>query len=810
MILKTLSIDVFAGLSSREFSFEPGLNVVLGPNEAGKSTLFRAVALALTTPSRLGKRDADRILARYLPVSGGDTIAVELSFDHDGRTYRLARRWGGSPATRLELPDGGLITSDEEARQVLVSCFPAPQATVESVFLARQSGLGDTVARLKERPEVFTSLSDLLRRSVLESAGVSVEGFRRLVEEEIRAAFGRWDRDRKMPEQGRGIDRPWKRDAGRVVEAWYRVERVKRDLERLEAGERELASRIERIATLEAELSEVSGFLDEHRGAFEAVSRIEVLDATLGAKREALTTIRRDYDRWPELEREAKEAADEIARLEASVETLVSSLDQARAAERDAAKYASLAERKRRVDEARVALAELEQDDAVARPVTRAQYESLRSMRGDHEELSRALASGHLTVTAHSDADTTIEVTEHGTGAREIRLEAGHPDTQRFAGAVSIAAGGVELHIQSGVDDPVDLGNRLREIEHQYTSLLASVGVADLDEAAKRSEAYQRARIRIESLEADVAGLLDGSSYDEIAGALEQRSATEAGSVEELASELARDRERLSHQSARFAETQAAIEGLRSTYASRDGAFSAMTRVAGEVSQLEAERKTLPGIPETFDDGSSFRVAMERAEHRREAIKAERERLVIDRIEIEASLPDISAEELEREYQTARHEFERELTRGNALSRVLDHTNRLLETPDNALFDRVETHFARLISRATCERYTGSRGWEGVPDVAMRSDGLALDYAKLSAGTKDLFSLCLRLALVACYTEQSEGFVMLDDPLVDLDPVRQQTGATMIEEFSDTTQRIVFTCHPGHADLFRAGNRVPL
>ena len=58
MILRRLQLHPFAGSADREVRFEPGLNVILGPNEAGKSTLRRALRQALLVSTKLSKREA--------------------------------------------------------------------------------------------------------------------------------------------------------------------------------------------------------------------------------------------------------------------------------------------------------------------------------------------------------------------------------------------------------------------------------------------------------------------------------------------------------------------------------------------------------------------------------------------------------------------------------------------------------------------------------------------------------------------------------------------------------------------------------
>ena len=51
------------------------------------------------------------------------------------------------------------------------------------------------------------------------------------------------------------------------------------------------------------------------------------------------------------------------------------------------------------------------------------------------------------------------------------------------------------------------------------------------------------------------------------------------------------------------------------------------------------------------------------------------------------------------------------------------------------------------------------------------------------------------------YMEDREGFIIMDDPFVDLDPQRQKQAAQVIRDFAKGKQVIIFTCHPAHANL---------
>jgi exonuclease SbcC len=51
------------------------------------------------------------------------------------------------------------------------------------------------------------------------------------------------------------------------------------------------------------------------------------------------------------------------------------------------------------------------------------------------------------------------------------------------------------------------------------------------------------------------------------------------------------------------------------------------------------------------------------------------------------------------------------------------------------------------------------------------------------------------------FLEGMSGFLVLDDPMVDLDLERQQLAADVLKDFAQGCQMIVFTCHPAHAAL---------
>jgi DNA repair exonuclease SbcCD ATPase subunit len=80
-----LELEGYGKLVDRRFSFAPGLTIVSGPNEGGKSTLIDAIVAVLYGPGRKDEREAKR------PWSGGRYRATLRYALHDNREFEIQR-----------------------------------------------------------------------------------------------------------------------------------------------------------------------------------------------------------------------------------------------------------------------------------------------------------------------------------------------------------------------------------------------------------------------------------------------------------------------------------------------------------------------------------------------------------------------------------------------------------------------------------------------------------------------------------------------------------------------------------------------
>ena len=145
MILRSIQLHPFAGVTDGRFRFEPGMNVVLGPNEAGKSTLVRALQAVLFESTRFTKTHWTKELQQYVPRSGGDNFRVELECDADSKTYRITKSWGPDSRSELVLPSGDSVTDPTDVDTQLAEVLTLKPGTWRNILIAPQAALPGTL-----------------------------------------------------------------------------------------------------------------------------------------------------------------------------------------------------------------------------------------------------------------------------------------------------------------------------------------------------------------------------------------------------------------------------------------------------------------------------------------------------------------------------------------------------------------------------------------------------------------------------------------------------------------------------------------
>jgi uncharacterized protein YhaN len=109
MRLHRLRITSFAAIGNVDVELGPGLNVLYGPNDLGKSTVVAAIRLGLLLPH------TSTHCEQYVGWTGGDDPIVEMTFQtEDQRIWRVKKQFGKSGSSLLQESKNGQDFDDVE------------------------------------------------------------------------------------------------------------------------------------------------------------------------------------------------------------------------------------------------------------------------------------------------------------------------------------------------------------------------------------------------------------------------------------------------------------------------------------------------------------------------------------------------------------------------------------------------------------------------------------------------------------------------------------------------------------------------
>ena len=166
MRIRRLQIKDFRRYRDLDVDFAPGLTVVRGPNEAGKSTIQRAIELAITRRATSGANDLNALRPWDAPGDARTVIGIEFEQDEDDavKTGSLEKVFGGSKGTVDLHYDGQHITDPTLSDQVVAELTGIPtEAFFRSTASVRHHELADLArdeAALRDRLQASISGAD--------------------------------------------------------------------------------------------------------------------------------------------------------------------------------------------------------------------------------------------------------------------------------------------------------------------------------------------------------------------------------------------------------------------------------------------------------------------------------------------------------------------------------------------------------------------------------------------------------------------------------------------------------------------------
>lgn len=796
MIVKSVRMAPFGGLHGKEVTFKDGLNVVLGPNEAGKSTMVGALFAVFFLPTNLHRNSPlwKDYLARFLPYGVGDTIEVAVNFQCDAKDeYLLTRSWGAARNCRLESASGVVISTEEMVQEKLLSLLRYGRGTYESILFARQEDMLKTVELISQNQEAVATLGDVLRTAFLQSGGVSPEELAQELAQAKKDLLANWDLQRDGPKKNRGVDNPYVKNVGKLLSAYYEKESLRRQLQAAEEAEKKVEvalAALEKTSAEKAALLLQKVALEKLENDVYRRAKLEPKIGTLRLQEEKLKLIN---SQWPREKERLANITSSIEQNQIRLKTLSKDLELAKAA----VEAKKMRERYLAAKPLQEELLALEAKLASLPAVTGEDVTWLQQQQNLIANKQAELQAMELVAKVSLTKPQTVTVKSTSPAVQQITVT----DEALFKGEgyLQFTAEGWSVYVQAGRCDVEALLAEIQTLQTARESKLQQLSLQNISEARQMLELRQALTSQIERLRAKLEAVLQGQAYTELAKAAASCPDTMMREPESILTEYSQVQVELTHAISQKEEIQQRLKAWEKEYGYHETVMEQLATILNEKRQAESELSQLAPLPAAYTDTDSFFAALKELRRRTQEVEelflTAKEQL----LEAQQEQGEETAEDIKVRYREAEDYFSRIKEEAALLLKVEAKFNQLMSQLNEKTFTPLYTAFCRYLGPATAYRYQAAELEGTLPNRLEAADGTALSLEFLSTGTARGMALALRLAMAEFLLEQRNGFLVMDDPLVDLDPQRKAHAAAMVREYAKQRQVIITTCDPDTA-----------
>lgn len=784
MNIKTIKTRQFAGIKNKEVELESGLNILVGNNETGKSTLIELIYQMLYRNSKLSKREDKDFFEKYIPSNEkGDVVDGTLVFTTSEGEYTLNKKWGVVSECELVDSDGNITANEEKIREVVAAELIYKQGLYDDVVFVSQNNKLNVVEhilnKLDKKAAVKQDLVSIIAAEGMTSTeGISPEDIEKIIQSKLDALSGHWDFVMDGPEKRRGIENPWAKDVGIILKSYYQLAELEEKLRKGEMVEKAIEADNIKIHEAKKKFEEHSAEKYEYEKYAEILATYKSgmkLRQEYKIKQEE---INRDLISYPEL----------IKSYEKAVE-----LDVLLKAEKIINSYRSIEGMKNKLSEARALVdGKMKVDADDERRLTEAETAIIG--------LNARLSNLDLAASIKKLGTADIIVKSVATG-KNIDISTGNFDINE---TVEITIPGImNLIITARGVDVEEIKKQLAEATAGYNAILNKYKVLNIKELRAKKEEYAELLKRFEFVNEEYNRLTTGVElskleleYNEVKGKEEQFTG-----LNEKIEELCKSEPITSF----IAKQEQKIEIIRDKYGKDDtvnAMKSCLSKVEVEIGKLDSIEDDAANIPEKYlkltdlDEYKSYLNSnIDNANYNikeAEAVLREDER----------KLGDVALDDLRIYIDDAALELQRhkdEYERWKHILEVLENTRENMA--GESTMPDVKERFARYLSVITEGRIV-LQSMDDNMDINIYSGNNPIKYAILSEGTKDTIALAFRLAILEHLFPEGGGLVVFDDPFTEMDESRTRQACKLVQKFADTGNQVIFvTCDNKYRQL---------
>ncbi len=781
MTIREIQIKNFKKIDELNLVFKPGINVIYGRNEIGKSTVIEAVnRVFLTEPAASG-----RDIAKLIPWSTDIKPCVKIKFENGNNEIYAVEKTFNKGSGRIFLLNDGRERLIAEGAKIQEKIFEKMgiSANLESLIKllwidqGEVLGVFDNSLPLEARAHV----RDIIRENI--------------VSKELEMFYGSL-----LSEYDALIDK--RSGELRKTSEYSRLNEECRKLEsELAAVENELDELDENAKRLALADSFIEDLNDKVRISEEHLKNLELKKTALDGlknKEQEFGPVKKDYLDVLRLDEDIASKGNDLALYNSHRKYCLEK------------KIKELCAGEKAVADARSRLAQMEEEALKLKDFDEKLADEYERLLHETEKMRIILEKSPFKIRLRPAGKVSLRI-KNGP-EEEKNIELSEETLINVAGKFSLNYEKLDLEIINDVEKPDHAGlnaelsvktGRMNELEKIFGTNDPAMIAANRKNAAGLNQERQVLAERLRSLDAGTINSELSETIKELAGLGDQKE-TGAVDVEKIDRQPVDNYLRFLNN--KVIELGARIEGMVNlresiikNYGGPDELKNRYLLARDTIDTLKTQIDYLkPGNISSITDRDLGNARMEIEVTKRKIVEAGQERTRINtRLENYFTLQNEKAR-LESTLASQKSRLETEKNRFNAirlLMKLIDEEKKGLE---DEVLKPLEKKVTEAFSRITGSRYAGISINDNFRlssvDASAVTGNASVNHETLSFGTREQLAFLLRLSIADFLARKDRQLMMLDDSFVNTDDGRLGVIIDLIKSYSDRIQFLIFTC----------------
>lgn len=801
-MIKKLNIVQFAGINNKSIEFSEGLNVIVGRNEAGKSSAMEALYASLFTSTRIGNKKVEdkRFAEMAFPYESGDHAECSITFESDGLEYTLHKLWHSSDS-KVSLEKEGTRIMDQSAIEDIMKAYLVyGEGTYLNVMFSKQEAFKALFEAIKINPETIQTIGQLLKNASMNLDGLSIEAYKDRLENEYKTLTSNWDMEKEKPANNKSWQNPHKNRVGRILAHHYEAEKAAYEAKFTEEREMEL----------EKVQAEIKVFIEDKTKLVERLNAIASIEAdvirhqTLRGKLDQIEHQNKELlevnKKWPAVEADQANAEENIQKSQVKLAGVQEKLKTVKAYEKFMYEYQSFEKIRNMNKEIEKKKSELKVFSKVTKDEV-SRLEGLeKAINSAEVKLKSAELAGHLLKSSQPAIVTDVygnsikvPIGEIWTTNAYMKIEVGDEFT---------------LEVQSNQIDFTKVKEEFKESSSAFEEKLIELGATSIEDAKLKNAHAREIEIKLTNIEKqlkEMPVLPEDIDFDAKKKVYDRLPLQSIETLEEAIKEIQNEIKGYEH-----IKTQCdfQLKQWKEKFFSHDDVAITLGDNLSEKKKLNSELSELSELPEEFSTVEEYLSEIRNTQRLRDELSEKINRLEIAAERVLSELPERSSEEFYESHEDETQKMNQLIKKAKQLDIITRKLEQIMEQFKQDSYSNLERSFMSNLSIITKNKYDVIDLNDQL-DVAIGCKDKMLPTKLLSSGTLDSVALAFRLAIIDELGGKNQKLTVLDDCLVNMDEDRQAKAIEMIKEHARRHQVIFVTCHNWVAEML-GGNIIEM